>query len=57
MYIDTWYDRHTRSYVIQIKDRAGNQLGNAIYVGNKKDRDREIDRIQWQTGAELREQD
>lgn len=57
MYIDTWYDRHTRSYVVQLKDREGNQLGEAEYYGNKDDRDRAVDRIQWQLGAELREQD
>lgn len=32
--IDVWYDRHTRSYVIQLK-KDGNQIGDAIYIGSK----------------------
>lgn len=28
----TWYDRHTRSWVVQQKDENGNQVGQADYV-------------------------
>lgn len=38
-HIETWYDRHTRDYVIQIKTAAGDQVGEAVRVGNKKERD------------------
>lgn len=37
--IDSWYDRHTRSWVIQKKDAEGNQIGAADYAGTKADRD------------------
>lgn len=33
--VDRWYDRRTRSWVIQLKDKEGNQIGNAIYVASK----------------------
>lgn len=29
-----WYDRHTRSYCIQIVNAEGDQIGDAQYVGN-----------------------
>lgn len=34
--IESWYDRKTRSSVIQTLDAAGNQIGDANYSGNKK---------------------
>ena len=37
--IDAWYDRHSRNYIIQLKNKDGYQVGDAIYCGNKKDRD------------------
>ena len=36
--IDAWYDRHTRSYCIQKLNKDGYQVGDAIYVGNKADK-------------------
>jgi hypothetical protein len=36
--IDAWYDRHTRSYCIQKLNKEGYQVGDAIYVGNKTDK-------------------
>lgn len=33
--IDAWYDRHTRDYVIQLKNADGYQVGDAIRVGDK----------------------
>lgn len=37
--VDAWYDRHTRNHIIQLKNKDGYQVGDAICVGNKKDRD------------------
>ena len=34
-----WYDRRTRSTVIQTLDVDGNQIGDADYSGNKKSAD------------------
>ena len=31
--VERWYDRHTRSYVVQRKDADGNQIGAADYCG------------------------
>jgi hypothetical protein len=36
---ESWYDRHTRSYVTQLKDECGNQIGDAAYDGTKAGRD------------------
>lgn len=36
-----WYDRYTRSWVIQVIDENNNEVESS-YVGNKKDRDCEI---------------
>jgi hypothetical protein len=33
--VDMWYNRHERSWVIQVKDEEGNQIGNATYVATK----------------------
>lgn len=35
--IERWYDRATRSWVCQLLDDDGNQLGSAIYVHGKAD--------------------
>jgi hypothetical protein len=34
-YIETWYARKTRSYVTQLKDEQGNQVGEAYYGGSR----------------------
>jgi len=34
-----WYDRATRSTVIQTLDASGNQVGEADYSGNKQSAD------------------
>jgi len=34
--VDRWYDRHTKSWVVQLKDEDGNQIGNATYLGVKQ---------------------
>lgn len=33
-WLDTWYDRRTRSWVIQIKDSENNQIDEAYYCGH-----------------------
>lgn len=40
-YIDSWWDRFTRSWVTQLKDMDGNEI-DCSYSGNKEDRDFEI---------------
>lgn len=35
-HIDRWYDRHERSWVVQLKDKFDNQIGEAIYVYSKE---------------------
>ena len=32
----TWYDRQTRLWITQGKDKEGNQIGDADYSPNKK---------------------
>lgn len=34
---DRWYDRHSRSWVVQAKDALDNQVGEAIYVYTKRE--------------------
>ena len=34
-----WYDRSTRSTVVQTLDASGNQVGEADYSGNKQSAD------------------
>lgn len=35
--VETWYDKPTRSWVSQIKDTNGNQIGDAEYTGSGRD--------------------
>ncbi|HWX29570.1 MAG TPA: hypothetical protein VNZ53_19260 [Steroidobacteraceae bacterium] len=37
--VQTWYDPHTHSWVVQTKDEQGNQILDADYVGTIEDRD------------------
>jgi len=34
--VDQWYDHHTRSWVTQLKDSEGNQVGEAEYDGTRE---------------------
>ena len=36
--IDAWYDRHTKDWCIQLLNKDGFQVGDAIRVGNKVDK-------------------
>lgn len=35
-FVETWYLRHERSYVTQIKDSNRDQIDEAVYTGNKE---------------------
>lgn len=35
--VDRWYDRKSKSWVVQRKDFTGNQIGDAHYCGDKKE--------------------
>lgn len=52
--VQTWYDRHTRSWVTALKDMEGNQIGDASYDGDKDgiqlSRQAMVDRHKWEYG-------
>lgn len=50
--IDTWYDRHTKDYVIQVKDDEGNQIGEAVRVGNRQERDNLVRLMEQERGKD-----
>lgn len=35
-HVERWYDKHQRSWVVQLMDKYGNQIGNAHYDGDKQ---------------------
>ena len=37
--IDKWYDKFTKSWVVQLKDENDYQIGDAIYVYSKREAD------------------
>lgn len=41
LYIDSWYDKYSRSYITQVKDEEDNEIDYA-YSGNRADRDADI---------------
>ena len=40
--IDAWYDRHSRNWIIQLLNKDGYQVGNAIIVGSRSSKDYEV---------------
>lgn len=40
--IDAWYDRHTRSWCIQLLNKDGYQVGEASWVGYKEAKDQVV---------------
>lgn len=34
-HVERWYDRHTRSWVVQLMTKGGDQIGDAVYVHSK----------------------
>lgn len=49
--IDQWYDRRTRSWVVQRMDAQGNQVGDAEYVYTRREAD--LIRRQWEVEYNL----
>lgn len=39
--VDRWYDRRTSSWIVQLKDREGNQIGQAVYVGTRREAEKQ----------------
>lgn len=35
IFIDKWYDKHTKLWVIQCKNKDGDQIGSACYLDKK----------------------
>ena len=52
MKIDVWYDRYTRSWVVQLKDVSGNQIGTADYVYTKREAELIADRLKKEHNIE-----
>ena len=44
-YIDSYYDKNTRSYITTLRDKDGNQIRDAYYSGNMTDRNTDIQHI------------
>lgn len=42
--IDKWYDKHTRLWIVQCKNKDGDQVGEAFY-GSKKSSEIEYKRL------------
>lgn len=36
LWVDSWYDRAIRSWIVAVKDREGNQVGDADYEPQKR---------------------
>lgn len=34
-YVEIWWDRHSRNWIVQVKTKEGYQVGNAVYVYTK----------------------
>jgi hypothetical protein len=43
-WVDVWYDRHVRSWCIQVKDDEGNQVENESTYVYSKEEAKEIER-------------
>lgn len=48
--IDAWWDRHSRNYIIELLNKDGYQVGNAIVVGTKASRDFMVRELKQQYG-------
>lgn len=44
-YASRWYDRYTRTWIVQRKDAAGNQIGDATFVHSSREAKAESHRI------------
>ena len=43
--VDKWYDRYSRSWIVQLKDESGNQVGDAMYFGNRESAEKEYSHL------------
>lgn len=41
--VDMWYFKPQRSWIVQLKDEEGNQIGDAVYVHYKKEALKQVD--------------
>jgi hypothetical protein len=41
--VDKWYNRSQKSWVVQLLDKYGNQIGEASYVGSKEEAVKEVE--------------
>ena len=48
--IDAWYDRHSRSWVIQKLNKDGYQVDDAVYVGDKETKNTIVKELKEQFG-------
>lgn len=48
--IEAHYDRHGRDYCIQLLNKDGYQIGDAVYCGTKEDRDAMIAELKAEHG-------
>lgn len=48
--IDAWWDRHSRNYIIELLNKDGYQVGNAIVVGTRTSRDFMVRELKQQYG-------
>lgn len=49
--VETWYDKPTRSWVTQVKDADGNQVGEAEYTGSGKESAKKVHDFWVKEGA------
>ncbi len=48
--IDAWYDRHTRDWCIQLLNKDGYQVGDAIREGTKSGKDYMVKELKEEYG-------
>ena len=48
--IDAWYDKHTKLWIIQLLNKDGFQIGDAIYVYGKKAAMQEVTELKAKYG-------
>lgn len=48
--VEKWYNRSSKSWVVQVLDRYGNQIGDASYVHSRKEADDEVEYLERTNG-------
>lgn len=48
--IDAWYDRHTRDWCIELLNKDGYQVGDAIRVGDKETKNAVVKELREEYG-------